>query len=638
MSYVGYSGVTNLKGLMAYLFFGKGKGASKRRQEGKSRTVADFCSTNLRSFIQQGINIQVTKGLKLSAISIIQSFDNKTDGFDYKSKTDQRYVNSLGRELAHKLYPHSMSSVETHNDGKHHELHNHIVIINNDSETGHAISTLLLKDIRQANNELMKQHGLSIIQPKPKDWVIKTYRTKQNEEQHGEEWLDDNDFHTIIQHRINFILSLKPKTLDELTQLLDFSGVTTKEKKYSNGIGLSYHMFDNDHVTKSGKRKPRDRQVKASNLGTKYMLKGLQMAFDDAQKHPSQYSFVEKKILIFAKYTRAINPAQQKSLKVLQDQANAIIKAHSEPKLKPKMKHRETVKKPQTKPQEPKTATLDATLTAAEREQIQQQRKLFVELELDDRKRKLKAKLQKQLDALDRAYKKKANAIDDEQLKTGTSYWNNYVKKVWTEPQYSKHMEKMTNDANDNKQKIAGERDTAKDKARKAYADEVKKAKMRLEAQAQHKITKVDPDFLKRMKAKHKNYMEKSLADDKRKQKKHKKRQKQQHEKKEERDFNKDGIDDNLEEVTTQAINDDIKQNDPYLNQFTTGFNNQTVKTSTKINKAPAKPKTQPTQPKPKKAPKHVASDDNTLQQAWFDQNLTAPTEPTAPNYSNPQF
>lgn len=618
MSYVGISGVKNLNGLMAYLFFGKGKGAAERRRQGNVRTVANYCSTNLKDFLQQGNSLQAVKGLKLSAISIIQSFDNKLDGLDYKSEADQRYVNNLGRELAHRLYPNSLSAVETHNDGKHHELHNHLVILNFDSASGHAISTYLLSHIRQVNNELMKERNLSIIQPKPRDWVVKSYRTKQNEEKHGKEWVKKYDFDTALQQKIDYVLSLKPQTLDEYTSLLNFSGINIREKAYGKDkkLGLSYRMFDPYHVTKNGQKKPRERKIKASNLGTKYMLKGLQMAFDDAQKHPSQYSFVEKKILIFAKYTRAINPAQQKSLKVLQDQANAIIKAHSEPK----------------------TATLDATLTAAEREQIQQQRKLFVELELDERKRKLKAKLQKQLDALDRAYKKKANAIDDEQLKTGTSYWNNYVKKVWTEPQYSKHMEKMTNDANDNKQKIAGERDTAKDKARKAYADEVKKAKMKLEAQAQHKITKVDLDFLKRMKAKHKNYMEKSLADDKRKQKKHKKRQKQQHEKKEERDFNKDGIDDDLEEVTTQAINDDIKQNDPYLNQFTTGFNNQTVKTSTKINKAPAKPKTQPTQPKPKKAPKHVASDDNTLQQAWFDQNPTATTQPTAPNYDDPQY
>ena len=385
MSYIAVSGVKDLNGLTAYLFFGKGKGAAERRRQGKVRTVADYCSTSLKNFLQAGNSLQVAKGLKLSAVSIIQSFSNELDGFDYKSKTDQRYVNSLGRELAHTLYPNSLFLVETHNDGKkHHNLHNHITVINFDSVTGRAVSTYLLSHIRQVNNELMKQHGLSIIQPKPKDWVVKSYRTKQNEEEHGKEWVKKYDFDTALQQKINYVLSLKPQTLDEYTSLLNFSGINIREKAYGKDkkMGLSYRMFDQYHVTKNGTKKPRERKIKASALGVKYTLRGLNIAFNEAQKQPLDLTFAEKRLLLQAKYTKATNPAQKKYLADLKQQANAIIKAHKSTPKQSKAVQQVTTPTVSNKP-----------LTPAENVQIQQQRKLFVEVELEKIKRKLKEKL-----------------------------------------------------------------------------------------------------------------------------------------------------------------------------------------------------------------------------------------------------
>lgn len=625
MSYVGISGVKNLNGLMAYLFFGKGKGAAERRRQGNVRTVANYCSTNLKDFLQQGNSLQAVKGLKLSAISIIQSFDNKLDGLDYKSEADQRYVNDLGRELAHRLYPNSLSAVETHNDGKHHELHNHLVILNFDSASGHAISTYLLSHIRQVNNELMKERNLSIIQPKPRDWVVKSYRTKQNEEKHGKEWVKKYDFDTALQQKIDYVLSLKPQTLDEYTSLLNFSGINIREKAYGKDkkLGLSYRMFDPYHVTKNGQKKPRERKIKASSLGVKYTLKGLNIAFNEAQKQPLDLTFAEKSLLIRAKYTTPINPAQKKYLADLKQQANAIIKAHKSTPKQSKAVHQVTT-----------PAVSDKPLKPAENVQIQQQRKLFVEVELEKIKRKLKEKLKQTINNLKQAYKKQANEIDDKKTKRGIKYWDLFVDGSWTETEYSDHMSQLNKKSNADKQKEANRRDLEIKKANESYNHAVQQEKTKLEARSQHEITEIDPDFDQKQKEWHKNHLEKSLADDKKKVKKSKKRKtkKQHKQKKEERDLNKDGLDD-WEEMQMQAIDTDIEANDPYINEFTTGFSNKVTDTSAKIDKTPDKPKTQP-----QKHKKQTINNDHSLQDAWFNQNPTAPTQPTAPNYDNPQY
>lgn len=70
--------------------------------------------------------------------------------------------NQLGVELAEKIAPNHQVAVYTHNDTDH--IHNHIVINAINLETGKKFNNnkQALKDIRQANDEICHEHGLSV--------------------------------------------------------------------------------------------------------------------------------------------------------------------------------------------------------------------------------------------------------------------------------------------------------------------------------------------------------------------------------------------------------------------------------------------------------------------------------------------
>ncbi|WP_145437060.1 relaxase/mobilization nuclease domain-containing protein [Staphylococcus hominis] len=70
--------------------------------------------------------------------------------------------NQLGLELAEKIAPNHQVAVYTHTDTDH--IHNHIVINSVDLETGKKFNNnkKALHDIRRANDDLCREHGLSV--------------------------------------------------------------------------------------------------------------------------------------------------------------------------------------------------------------------------------------------------------------------------------------------------------------------------------------------------------------------------------------------------------------------------------------------------------------------------------------------
>ncbi|MGW7828053.1 protein rlx [Staphylococcus shinii] len=70
--------------------------------------------------------------------------------------------NALGLELAEKIVPDHQVAIYTHSDTDH--VHNHIVINAINLETGKKFNNnkQALKDVRQANDEVCRNHGLSI--------------------------------------------------------------------------------------------------------------------------------------------------------------------------------------------------------------------------------------------------------------------------------------------------------------------------------------------------------------------------------------------------------------------------------------------------------------------------------------------
>lgn len=619
MSYVKVGGVKSLQGLISYIYYGNKLGAAKRRKEDNRRAVVSFCTMPITDFIDRGNAIKIGKGLKYGAISLVQSFNNKKDGLDYKSKADQQYVNDLGYELAHKLFPHSEIFVGTHIDGKNHMLHNHIIVLNYDPTTGKALTNERLYKIRNKNDELMKEHGLSIIPKKPRQPVLTTYMTKRNLEKHGKDWVEKFDFDTALQRKLNAVLALKPSNLREYEHLAQTLGITVKQHEFGRKkkvIGLLYRM--DDLVIKKGDLKPRERRRKASLIGARYTTMGLDKFFKEVQKQPSDFTPKEKDILLQAKYGTAENPAQEKTLNDTKLQAKHIIETHKKPDKQPE---------PQQQVTEP--VTQNAALTASERAQVQQQRNLFVQEELA----KIKKERDKKIAELNQKYRYAAKIIDDERSKKDIRNWDLRTKDVIEEDEYNRRFLKLEKTAKKQKAEVLQERENKKASVRADYAKKLKEASKTLKAQAEKEITKPDPNFdanKSNEKNLHKDYKEKSLSSDNAKKKQRKQNKKRKQVQKQKKDLDADGIDDELEGIRGVATDGgiipvdafDTDLNDEELNQFVTNFDDaNAVNNSTKP----------PTTPKPAKKQKTQPNEDFSLRdQASYNDNLAdQPAPPT---------
>ena len=121
---------------------------------------------------------------EVEALHYRQSFSDEE--FDPQNPEHIQRVNDLGYLLAKKMHPNSDALVVTHNDGRGGKAHNHILVINHDNVTGKALSNYRSfydrpdqgqqKGIQSANDELMREHGLSVAKElghAPKDWELR---------------------------------------------------------------------------------------------------------------------------------------------------------------------------------------------------------------------------------------------------------------------------------------------------------------------------------------------------------------------------------------------------------------------------------------------------------------------------------
>ncbi|MCG2623007.1 relaxase/mobilization nuclease domain-containing protein [Arthrobacter sp. I2-34] len=107
------------------------------------------------------------------------------EDFDPKDPNHVQRANDLGYLLGKKMHPHADVLVVTHTDGRGGKVHNHILVINHDDSTGKALSDYRTfhdrkagnqHGVQSANDELMAEHGLSVvkrIEHQPKDWELR---------------------------------------------------------------------------------------------------------------------------------------------------------------------------------------------------------------------------------------------------------------------------------------------------------------------------------------------------------------------------------------------------------------------------------------------------------------------------------
>lgn len=277
MSTTSISVTKNLTGSINYVLYGTGEKKKQNEKNNTTRAVAVSCSVKggVKAFWKLGNDIKRRNSkIKNVGYNIIQSFNDKQ--FDYRNKKDARIVNGLGVELAHRLFPNSPVFVVTHNDGKGHKLHNHIIVLNYDLQTQHAIrKNRGIRVVRAVNDKLMKENSLNTV----------AYGRNFNKEV-------NNQFDLLLLSKLENA-QRQAIDFDDYTKRLNILGVSVVKKEKNGVTGLTYKMIDKSHKNKNDEVKPRLRRRKASRFGEQFTFTGLQTQFilnrkkqeEERQKH-----------------------------------------------------------------------------------------------------------------------------------------------------------------------------------------------------------------------------------------------------------------------------------------------------------------------------------------------------------------
>lgn len=280
MSIVKYTALRNAPAKIEYCIYGK-SGSQMKNDNLKYHTnrLSSFSSTTtVKSFIRDCMKLK-SMGRDVQAIEMVQSFKNSDDNLSYRSKSDADYVNYLGTELAHKLYPNTRNFVFTHGDGSNHNLHNHIIVLNKQFESWKAIKeNRSLQAMRAANDELMEENGMTTLKHPA---LQETFETQRNREKHGDEWVEKYDFDYKMGSKLKNAYDSKPQSFSEFEEKLKSDGIEIvkryDDKDESLVRGLIFKM--DDEGTNKFKKKHRKRRRKASKFGIRYLYQNLVKTF-----------------------------------------------------------------------------------------------------------------------------------------------------------------------------------------------------------------------------------------------------------------------------------------------------------------------------------------------------------------------
>lgn len=280
MSVTKVHSIRSVQSLVYYLLYGRGKQYRNNIKNGTNRAAAMFSTATTDQLAAFGQQITQSYGRKVQAFSYVQSFSR--DEFDIRKPEDVQTVNDLGFELAQRMHPEAHTLVVTHIDGKGGCLHNHIVILNHNQQTGTALRGYqLARQVRAANDQLMKEHGLK---------VVTSNRRKTSQREY---WLDRksklgrNDWETWLKNTLDWIIAREnPTSLEDYTRKCAARHIIVKQTDHDGHTGLVYHVRvrradkNGKPVTdRNGRPLTRTRRRKASKLGDGYTIYTLSLLF-----------------------------------------------------------------------------------------------------------------------------------------------------------------------------------------------------------------------------------------------------------------------------------------------------------------------------------------------------------------------
>lgn len=214
-------------------------------------------------------------------------------------EVDPKQCNQLGLELAEKIAPNHQVTVYTHDDKDH--IHNHIVINAVNLETGKKFNNnkKALHDVRRANDEVCKTHGLSVVEEQNAA-VRYTQAEKAVLEKGQSSWKDE------IRQAVNLSRS-RNNDFESFQEDLGELGIETKLR----GSTVSYKHPDVD------------KWVRAKKLGSDYELEGLENEFArQIEPAETKRTDVDREWMEFGKFTVGSRIVRSEKAKQSAERAN----------------------------------------------------------------------------------------------------------------------------------------------------------------------------------------------------------------------------------------------------------------------------------------------------------------------------
>lgn len=252
--------------LVDYLLYGNGEKKRLHVEGGTHRAAHVRCDAGgVEPFL--GHCEAITRAhsrRRIQCHSIVQSFP--AGEFDPSDAADVDRMNEIGYRLAHRLAPGAFALVISHVDGESGCPHNHILVAN--EQNGRAVTCMGVPNVRAANNGLMREEGLEVLNEPCSEWAEKRPRV------HSELalFLGDN-----VDEALRSSGSVQ-EFADELAR----RGITIRDRR-RNGEPLDGWRYETTMLNDPGGKRKAPRGHKASGLCKAFTREAVEARFAAAQ-------------------------------------------------------------------------------------------------------------------------------------------------------------------------------------------------------------------------------------------------------------------------------------------------------------------------------------------------------------------
>ncbi|KFI96868.1 relaxase/mobilization nuclease domain-containing protein [Bifidobacterium stellenboschense] len=265
MSYTSVRPVRNMPALLSYLLYGS-KGSEKyKRHRAEHTDRAAFIlndAGSIRAFREESDRLLRKHGRDVAAYSYVMSF--APDELDVHSKDDLRRCGELAYELGKTMHPDSESLVVVHDDGEGGCAHAHLIILNHDHRTGHALSKYRnARTLHAINDKTMDAFGMETMSGRD-SWSVRRERVKEG------------SFDRLLGDRL-MQAAQAADSFDEYVAKCTAVGITV-DVNSDDSRGITYRMTYDDG------RRVRKRRRRASSLAQDFTFDELAALFA-ARKH-----------------------------------------------------------------------------------------------------------------------------------------------------------------------------------------------------------------------------------------------------------------------------------------------------------------------------------------------------------------